>query len=317
MNRQWRLRSFTSNEKGSAVILLTLAVSVLAGAAALVTDIGVAYVRQQRLAVAADAAALAGGQALHLGTAQARQAALDNAAKNGISPENIVVTTEQDNRALSVRVSSPMKTFFARALGVNTGGELSAAARVAAGTATAVHGAAPLAVRRQEFVFGREYTLKVGAGDQEDSIGLGPGNFGALALGKTGANTYEENLMHGYPGLLKVGDVVETQTGNISGPTKRAIDFRLEQPQAPQCSPGSRVRDCPRVLLVPVFEPLAAAGGQVKAIRIVGFAAFYVEDVAGQGKDSYVTGRFVETYHGGQESALESGFGVRAAKLVK
>ncbi len=317
MGKRRYLRSIGTDERGSVVVLLTLAVSVLAGAAALVADIGVAYVRQQRLAVAADAAALAGGQALHLGAAQARQAALDNAAKNGISPGNIVVTPAQDNRALTVRVISPMETFFAPALGINTGGELSAAARVAGGSPAAVHGAAPLAVRRQEFVFGLEYILKVGAGDQDDSIGLGVGNFGALALGKAGAKTYEENLTHGYPGLLRVGDVVETQTGNISGPTKRAIDFRLAQPQAQQCSPGNRVRDCPRILLVPVYEPLAAGGSQVKAIRVVGFAAFYVEDVAGQGRESYVTGRFVEIYHGGQESTLESGFGVRAAKLVE
>lgn len=316
MSKQWGAALFGQEEKGSAVIVLTLAISVLAGVAALVADVGVAYVRQQQLAVAADAAALAGGQALHLGAVQARQAAVDNAAKNGISSEDIEVTVEQDNRALSVRIAAPMANFFASVLGVGGGGELSADARVAGGTPTAIQGAAPLAVRQQNLDIGREYVLKVGAGDRE-SIDLGSGNFGALALGGPGAQNYEDNLRHGYSGLLRVGDVVETQTGNISGPTKKAIDYRLSQPPAPQPSPGSRAWDCPRLLLVPVYEPIEAGGKQVMTIRIVGFAAFYVEDVTGQGRESYITGRFVKTYHGGQESATGDGFGISAAKLVK
>lgn len=304
---------FGREEKGSAVIILTLAISVLAGSAALVADIGVAYVRQQRLAVAADAAALAGGQALHLGAAQARQAALENAARNGISGKDIEISVEQGNRALSVRIVSPMSAFFAPVLGVSGGGELSALARVAAATPTAIQGAAPLAVRQQDFVLGKQYTLKVGAGGDSD---LGPGNFGALALGGPGAQNYEENLMYGYNGMLRVGDQVETQTGNISGPTKRAIDFRLAQPPSPQPSAESRARDCPRLLLVPVYEPFKVSDKQIKVIRVIGFAAFYVEDVAGQGRDSYITGRFVKTYHGGLENAETDGFGISAAKLV-
>jgi len=317
MNRKYCLFSLGREEKGSAVVLLTLAISILAGAAALVADIGVAYVRQQRLAVAADAAALAGGQKLHLGPRQARQAALDNAVKNGFSSDEIAITLEQDNQSLSVRIKSPMAAFFAPVLGLGGGGDLSAAARVESGTPTAIHGAAPLGIRQQPFIIGQQYTLKVGAGDQDEIIGLGSGNFGALALGGPGAKKYRENLTHGYSGILRVGDVIETQTGNISGPTKRAIDFRLAQPHPPHCSPESRARDCPRLLLTPVYEPVESKGNQVKAVRIVGFAAFYIEEGPGSGRESVVTGRLVRTYHGGQESAGGSGFGISAAKLVE
>lgn len=317
-NAVWfRLYRAALEEKGSAVVILTLAISVLAGAAALVADIGVAYVTQQRLAVAADAAAFAGGQELHLGAARARQAALDNAASNGVNPAEIVVDVEQDNSAVAVRIASPMTIFFARVLGIDEGGELSAQARVVSSVPTALQGVAPLGIKEQPLTIGQEYTLKIGAGSKDEPLGLGSGNFGALALGGPGASTYRNNLKYGYPGLLEVGDVVETQTGNISGPTRKAIKFRLAQPKPPHCSPDSRVRDCPRVLLVPVYVPVESKGNQVKAVRVVGFAAFYVERAPGSGKESRVTGRFVKTFHGGEASAAGSGFGISAARLVE
>lgn len=317
-NAVWfRLYRAGQEEKGSVVVILSLAISVLAGAAALVADIGVAYVTQQRLAVAADAAAFAGGQELHLGAARARQAALENAARNGVDPADIVVAVEQDNRALAVRIASPMTVFFARVLGIDEGGELSADARVVSSIPTALQGVAPLGIRNQPLTIGQEYTLKVGAGEKDEALGLGSGNFGALALGGPGASTYGRNLKYGYPGLLEVGDIVETQTGNISGRTRKAIKFRLAQPKPPHCSPDSRVRDCPRVLLVPVYEPVESKGNQVKAVRVVGFAAFYVERAPGSGRESRVTGRFVKTFHGGQASAAGSGFGIRGAILVE
>jgi hypothetical protein len=314
MNKKWAIVPVGREEKGSAVIILTLAVSVLVGAAALVADIGVAYVKQQRLSVAADAAALAGGQELHLGAARARQAALRNAARNGINSEDIEVIVEGDSRTLSVRIATPMEKFFASVLGVGESGKLTAVARVTSATPTAIYGAAPLAVRKQEFEFGRTYTLKVGAGGDS---GLGPGNFGALALGGNGANIYQKNLQYGFPGLIRIGDLVRTKPGNMSGPTRDALNFRLNQPHAPQCDFSTIVSGCQRILLVPVVEPPTEGSGGVNNLRVVGFAAFYVEQVPGQGRESYIRGRFVKIYRGGQESVVADGFGISAAKLVK
>ena len=54
-----RTAGILKEENGSAIILLAMAMTVLLGCMALVADVGVNYVQQQRLAVAADSAALA------------------------------------------------------------------------------------------------------------------------------------------------------------------------------------------------------------------------------------------------------------------
>jgi Flp pilus assembly protein TadG len=67
---------------------------------------------------------------------------------------------------------------------------------------------------------GGEVTLKVNAGGSTD------GNFGALALGGNGANTYESNIVDGYAGL-SVCEVVSTKPGNMAGPTDQGMAQRL------------------------------------------------------------------------------------------
>jgi len=314
-----RVQALIKNEKGSAVVILALTMSVLAGATALVADVGVAYVTQQRLSVVADAASLAGGQELHLGSTQARAAALANAARNGISSEKMQVSVGQNNQSLSVRVMAPMYSFFGQVLGFR-GGELAAAAKVVRGAPTARTGLAPLAIQEQDFSFGERYTLKFGAGENKNA-GLGPGNFGILALGGPGANRYGNNLTNGYPGLIEIGDVLDTQTGNISGATRKAIKERFarcrEKCPGDLCSHENVTPDCPRLLIVPVFHPPQNSKKQVKSIVVSGFAAFHVETIPGSGRNSFITGRFIRIHSGGPVDVGGSDFGVSGTKMVE
>ncbi|WP_339060541.1 hypothetical protein [Tepidibacillus marianensis] len=53
-------------------------------------------------------------------------------------------------------------------------------------------------------------------------------------------------------------------------------------------------------------------------MTIIGFAAFYIEEVGGNGNESYVTGRFMKTvYSGDWEDDNNKDFGLYAVKLVK
>jgi hypothetical protein len=71
----------------------------------------------------------------------------------------------------------------------------------------------------------KEYTIKASPKGQ-----LAPGNYGALALGGSGAKTYLSNILNGY-NSLSVGQVVPSETGNIKGPTETGINERLESIQ--------------------------------------------------------------------------------------
>jgi len=71
------------NESGQAVLMTVMFLTVLLGAAALVTDVGGWYRQQRQAQATADAAALAGAQALPSDPAQAQVLAAQYATSNG------------------------------------------------------------------------------------------------------------------------------------------------------------------------------------------------------------------------------------------
>ena len=146
----------------------------------------------------------------------------------------------------------------------------------------------PFGIPDQEMTFGVEYQLK--AGSQDD---YGPGNYGPLALELRGAQSYLNNLKHGYSGTISVGDWIDTEPGNMSGPTYDGVTYRINScTHSPKCSINSYHSDCPMVMIVPIYEPTSLSG--MSQVKIVGFAAFLLKGVDGSGNDSRVSGCFLE-----------------------
>jgi hypothetical protein len=289
-------------------VTLTVTLSFVA----LVVDLGLLVLSRHSLINAVDAAALAGARELPDDPERARQVASDYAYLNGA--EQVEVEISPDLRSLTVTGTRPVVYFFAPIMGL-VGGEARAQATAVVGGITGVRGAAPLAAPSRDYEVGSKYLLKLAAG--QDSP-LGPGTFSALSLGGYGAKVYEENLKHGFDGWLRVGDVVPTETGNMSNPTKRAIDYRLSCcPHSPPCTPQSYEPDCPRILILPVYDSSDLAGGQVKSIRVVGFAAFLVEQVCGQGNENYLEGYFVRHVVPGESDPSQYSYGLQGVKLVR
>ncbi|MCL6638088.1 MAG: hypothetical protein K6T80_00215 [Firmicutes bacterium] len=317
-----RLRKFlhdlAAGQGGFALVLVTAGMVALLGFAALVADIGTLILEKERLANAVDAAALAGAKELPANPALAVSVAEAYASQNGCEPDPPAVTAGNGypDSKIIVQATKEVKFTFARVLGFNSG---TVSARAAAGVAglTSVKGAAPLAVPNQSFQFNTRYILKQGSNSPEPSP-LGPGTYGALSLGGNGAANYEDNLKYGYEGKLAVGDVVDTETGNMSNPTKRAIDYRIALcNHTPPCSPSSFDPGCPRILIIPVYEPLLVEQGQVKKIKISGFAAFLVDRVNGQGNENYIEGYFIRMVIEGDSSPGQADFGLAGVKLVE
>ncbi|MDD4334526.1 MAG: hypothetical protein PHY77_02855, partial [Desulfotomaculaceae bacterium] len=217
---------------------------------------------------------------------------------------------------ITVTAAKQVGFTFARAFSINTG-TVGAQAAAAVAAISSYQGAAPLSIPNQDFTFNTRYILKQGSNSPEPSP-LGPGTYGALSLGGNGASNYENNLKHGYDGKLTVGDEVDTETGNMSNPTKRAIDWRISQCRhSPTCSPACYEPGCPRILIVPVYEPINIEKEQVKKIRIAGFAAFLVERVAGQGNENYIEGYFIRLVVDGDSISGALDCGVNGVKLVE
>lgn len=313
----WRKRlSQFSEEQGTAAVILALALTVLTGIAAVVLDAGLLYLQQTRLSNACDAAALAASQELPDDMPNAHLTAAYFAQLNQCPPENIKVEVTEDKREVKVRGQRTLSLFFARILGQDTG-EVAAQATARIDGISSLTGAAPLSIGNQSFVYGEEYYLKDSPGYNSDPYHRS-GWYGCLSLGGNGASRYQDNLIYGYNGVLRIGDIKYTETGNMSGSTCFGIAHRIVAcNHVPRCTFDHFSPDCPRVLLVPVVDPYEYYSNQVTRVKIVGFAAFFVENFVSTGNDNYIIGRFVQMVMSSQDPGSNTDYGLYTTRLVQ
>lgn len=294
-------------ERGSIAIIVLVGLVAILGFGAVVVDGGQLYYTRGKLQSATDAAALAGARVLaKQGVYVAEQQALAVAQANGLTPSELTVTVNQANQ--EVTVSAKRQVNFGLAKVINHSASEVGASATAGGLAiSAMRNVAPLGIIWEDFVFNQQYDLKVGAGSGTS------GWYGALSLGGSGASTYRQNMAQGWTGLLRVGDLVPTESGNMVNPTRQGVQDRLNScNHIPTCTYLAYAHKCPRLLIVPVITP--PAGGQVK---VLGFAGFFVDQYVGQGGgDNFIRGRFIEFVAEG-EAGPAGYYGAMTIKLTK
>ncbi len=110
----------------------------------------------------------------------------------------------------------------------------------------------------------------------------------------SGTSTYYEYIAGtpSYDFILHIDDTVWTETGNMSGPTtEKSLDTRFgDEPSDFDGWVAASMPPSRRVVYVPITEKVQTTTGQTP-LRIVAFAAFYIEDYD---KSGTVAGRFVE-----------------------
>lgn len=280
------LERLKKEEQGAVLVIVAVALMAMLGMTALVVDVGALTLEKNRLSNATDAAALAAARELPSPTA-AEQIALEYVTYNNVLPEETKVTFNNDNTKITVEATRTVNYTFARVLGINSG-TVNARSAAAFGAISSATGVVPFGIPDQTLVFGQKYQLK--AASHKD---YGPGNYGALALDIPGAKSYENNIKHGYNGWISVGDWIDTEPGNMSGPTKNGINYRLNQcNHNPKCTIASYHPNCPRVMIVPIYEPTSIQGRD--EVLIVGFGVFLLDGVGGSGNQSNVSGYFLE-----------------------
>lgn len=297
-----------NNQRGSITLVVLLLITFLIGITAMVVDIGLILVEQQKLSDALDSAALAGAQDLTNSPEQAESKAIEYATLNGVS--NPMVIIDDHNKEITVSGQKEVPYHFAKVLGFNSK-TISASSKAKVKPLSGGTGFVPIGIVEQEFQYGVHYSLKLGAGDSES------GNFGALALGGKGSANYLDNLKYGYDGTLTVGMKIPTEPGNMSGPTKSGIDYRLTADSGNYLCENyqTALRDCNRMLYLPIIADDDLLGRD--DVTIVGFAAFYLEAVSGSGNESIIEGRFMEiVFPGDWGDSWDNYYGLSAVKLV-
>lgn len=310
MNKHHSISKLLREERGSALLLLALSFTVILGSAALVMDVGMMLNNKIQVANAADAAALAGVQALPADETAAEALAKTYASQNNV--ENIMVKIDDERRKIEVIAQRTIDLSFARVLGFE---QSTASARACAviEPCTGATGVVPLGVPEQSFVYGEPYILKYAGGDEMPDEDYHSGWLGILALQGPGAKLYLEDLKHGFDQQIEINDIINIQTGNISGKTYEGIQYRVDRcNHTPYCSYEHYDPACPRVLLVPVIESYGH-----KKVIVTGFSAFLVDGVQGMGSENYIIGHFIQHAVSGASSPSGPDNGIYVPRLVE
>lgn len=331
------LCQFWRKERGESLLIVAFAMTALIGMTATAADLGAAYVKTAQTQTAADAAALAAGMKLPIkssdstGLAQATATAREYLSKNGVEDPSAATVTFgdlSDGAYHSVLVSQPAvsETAFARIFGID---EITFQ-REAEGKVVpcgALSDLVPLSIQKDvlnEIIASGESQhaiLKYGSNTDE----VESGSFGAVDLDGVkggGANDYTSWLAYGYQAKLELGTVLPVESGNMTGPTYAGIVERYNActhyPSNGGCKAGCYADDCPRVMKVPVIE---YTDDTYKYVRVVGFAAFVLEDYTTYVDEGCVIGSYVNMVNvgaaDGDLTGTASSFGVYSLVLSK
>jgi Flp pilus assembly protein TadG len=312
-----------ARERGQAILVVALCLSILGGITALAVDFGSYAADRRDLQNASDAIALAAAQ--DLPDSNAVQATANTwAAKNGINVADVTTTVipqnlpSVPNPKVKVTIQRSHSFTFARMVGINSSNVSASATsfKTSPGGGTglmpwsvlqsALNGAPP----------GTSITLKY------DSNNVVTGNFGPLRIDGTGASIYRDTIENGSTnGLCASGvsgcpypSTVQTEPGNITGPTRTATDYRITNTDMncdtwseavsgsgssywvkPGCNPFTKGGDpnSLRIIVVPVINSLCNGACTV---TITSFALFYLEGYGAggcTGNKCEIKGRFI------------------------
>jgi hypothetical protein len=272
------------------MFIVILALPALVGVLTLVMDVGNLYFNQVSMQVAIDSGVLSGALYLPSYPSHAVSVAEDYAERNGIKASEIVsCTVSPDNKTVQMTTSRNLPCFFCAVLGEGTAHAQSAPGENASpGTGVrtsssayivpirAATGVVPIGIDyRTNLNFGNVVQLKQGQ--------VGAGNCAPLALGGNGASNYSTNIQNGYPGKVTVGDMLDTEPGNVVGPTSSAFQYRLSMGQN-QFSTGTFQNhdlNDPRVMLILIVD-FSNINGRSQ-VPTKGFAMMWIVSIDIQG----------------------------------
>ena len=292
-------------EEGSVSILVSFIFIILMVSTAFVTDFGVIYAEKAKLTQAMDAAILAGGQALPEQIDEARNVMENYLIKNKISLDQVEIWIAEDGMTAEIKGHKDVTHFFGKVIGFNET-RVKANTKIALGALSSVKGGIrPFGVENFNYNYGDSIVLKNGAGDGYH------GNYGALALGGTGASTLLENALYGYSGELKIGDFIDTEPGNMASLIRCMISYINSIPESfDNYSPGSD-----RIWTLPLLRSLDVFGRD--QVEIVGFGQFFIEDVQKKSGKAELTGRFIQYISQGDINFDQVSKGALGMKLIE
>jgi Flp pilus assembly protein TadG len=154
---------------------------------------------------------------------------------------------------------------------------------------------------------GLQLTLK--AGSPQDAIA--PGNFFPIDLPRvdegpiTGGDKYRDNIASCNGTVIEVGDTLQTEPGNMVGPTKQGVEDLIALDPDAEWDPATKTvtNSCaqaatpcaarsPRIVAVPLFDPEVYEDGRQSGrvdLTIVKMLGFFIAEMQGNEVVGYLT----------------------------
>jgi Flp pilus assembly protein TadG len=169
--------------------------------------------------------------------------------------------------------------------------------------------------------YGLQVLLKAGNPHQA----INSSHFFPIALPPdNGASWYEQNIPGCWPGIMRIGDMIPVEPGNMTGPTVSGTQQLIDKdPGAYWDNVNRRVvssmNPSPRIIVIPVFDPYVYEEGRESGrldIKVANLLGFFVEGLQSNG----VLGRVVPTtglIRGTVGGPVPGGAFLRAIRLVQ
>ena len=292
----------TRSDRGQATVLTLVFLVVLLGMAALVLDLGSWYRSDRATQSAADAAALAGAQALPSDPGGASTLALQYSNKNGggLAGGDISISSGlAQNYTIKVKLTRSASGVFTKLFGVHSV-TVGAHATARASLMDQARYVAPIGVNVLNpklkgnatcpcFGIGNPTTLPLG------KTGA-PGAFDLLNIdsshGGTGPSILADWILHGYDGYLSLGDYFSDAGAKWNS---NEVQAALEQRRN-------------TTLLFPVYDKLVGSGANAK-YHVVAWVGFHLTDFHARGSSGDISGWFTEVIWDGITSTSGGGGG--------
>jgi hypothetical protein len=299
-----RSKAFRRGQIAVALILVIIPLLALIG---LGTDLGLLFFHWGIVQKAADSAVLAGAGYLpnQLSTAQTK--ATSYATQNGLKNSEIISNTvAADHMSITTTTSRTVPYYFLQLVGLSSGTVKPMAKagiqQDTEGTRGLIPVGLPCTATPCPYTAGTEYQLVQAGGNGKSggSWNVGPGNWGRLALGGSGATQFLNNLINGYQGSINVGDQVTTETGQVNGPTDEGIN--TARVDAGLAINGTVTN--PTLATVPAYDPrlvavplidFTGAQGTSSPVTVMGFALMWIDSYTSQGKNKTLNAYFLGT----------------------
>jgi Flp pilus assembly protein TadG len=284
------------SQRGQTLPIITLFMFAMLGMCALAIDVGSWYQQKRSIQSAADAGALAGAAYLPISWSAAGNAAASEYAKNASGDTISYQPSTQfvPDDSITITATRPASSFFAQVFGH---GKITVKATAKATVVQTGGGALPWGVMKGTYTPGATYTIYTdNKGPNNGAIRL-PAWDGSSCTDSGGSSLYRDELSGTTAAcMLALDQVVDTDTGQNSGPTTQGVNSRCGslQPTSSIVSFGGlgqvtllKPASCQLVLL-PLVED-ASNGAAVwptqgsTGVRVIGFSWWVISDVYQQG----------------------------------